>query len=454
VLVKELPIITVAVISYNNAKYTRKCIESVLAQDIEGIELIVLDDASTDNSDEVISEYLSDKRLTYIRNEENLGMVANSDKAYRSGSGKYFSILPSDDFYYPGHLSDAIAALEEHPECVLAYSPCFWVDDNDNILELARHPGHMPFSYFGGRNELADLLVYDNYISPPAAVMRRKEFVAAGLLDPQIKGAGDWDMWVRLAQDNTNFIYLNKPTVGYRVHTGQVSNAFYSSNDPLDDHLCIAEKVLTNLDEKLIQGKEERIWKQIDTRLTNHADTKDNISVSRAAYIKNELIRIQATNYRRQLVDAPLISFVITTFNQPALLQKSLLSIVSQKYTRWEVLLVNDAGENLESLAESIITVAKLKYFCHNVHTGSTEAIRSALTFATGQIVCYLEEGMQLSPDYLHMVVNKMKLSDEAYKYISDNDEDLLLCHRDSYDQLNYHSPVRMKAGMKTNTGT
>ena len=453
-LVKELPIITVAVISYNNAKYTRKCIESVLAQDVQGIELIVLDDASTDNSDEVISEYLSDERLTYIRNEENLGMVANSDKAYRSGSGKYFSILPSDDFYYPGHLSKAIEALEEHPECVLAYSPCFWVDDNDCILELARHPGHMPFSYFGGRNELADLLVYDNYISPPAAVMRRKEFVAAGLLDPQIKGAGDWDMWTRLAQENTNFIYLNKPTVGYRIHTGQVSNEFYSSNDPLDDHLRIVEKVLINSDERVIKGKEERIWNQIDVRLTNHADTKDNNSVSKAVQIKNELVRIQTANYRQQLIDTPLISFVITTFNQPALLQKSLVSIASQEYTHWELLLVNDAGENIESLAESIIPVTKLRYFCHNVHTGTAEAIRSALTFATGQVVCYLEEGMQLSPEYLQEVVKKMKLSDDAYKYISDNDEDLLLCHRDYYDQLNYHSPVRMKAVMKTDTGT
>jgi len=384
-------------------------------------------------------------------------MLANSDKAYRSGSGKYFSILPSDDFYYPNHLKEHINALEKHPECVLAYSPCYWVDERGSITSLAIHPGHPPFTYYGGRNEVADLLVYDNYISPPAAVIRRKEFVDAGLLDHEVKGAGDWDMWIRLAMNNPNFIYINRASVGYRIHTGQVSNRFYESSDPLDDHLRITEKVLTSSVSEHVLGREERIWRHIEGRVTAHAQYLNDEYTSRLGNIRNELVRMQSENYAIPLDDSPLVSVVIPAFSRPDLLQKTLLSLAQQRYKNWEALVVDDCGENVEDMVLSIIPESRLKYLRHDIHKGIDQARRSAIMFSEGQIICYLDEGICIEAGHLHAVVDVMKSNNDAYAYIDgvvdkegvlqgdDNSNKRvyqLLCHRSHYDQKLYESPV------------
>ena len=85
--------------SYNTAKFIGKTIESVQNQTYQNWEMIIVDDCSTDNTDEVVDGYLSDKRIKYIKNEKNSGAAVSRNRALREAKGKWITFLDSDDLW-------------------------------------------------------------------------------------------------------------------------------------------------------------------------------------------------------------------------------------------------------------------------------------------------------------------------------------------------------------------
>ena len=109
----ETPVaVSVVVMSYNNARFIGETIESVLSQQDVALELIIVDDCSSDDSLEVVRRYQSDPRLALEVNTENLGQTGNFNKCVRCGTGRYVVVLGSDDILYPGHLSALVEALD------------------------------------------------------------------------------------------------------------------------------------------------------------------------------------------------------------------------------------------------------------------------------------------------------------------------------------------------------
>ena len=95
--------------SYNTAKFIGKTIESVQNQTYQNWEMIIVDDCSTDNTDEVIDGYLSDQRIKYIKNEKNSGAAVSRNRALRETKGKWIAFLDSDDLWSPKKLEKQIS---------------------------------------------------------------------------------------------------------------------------------------------------------------------------------------------------------------------------------------------------------------------------------------------------------------------------------------------------------
>lgn len=100
--------------SYNTAKFISETIESVLAQTYTDWKLIIVDDCSTDNTDEVVKPYLSDSRIIYIKNEKNSGAAFSRNRALREAKGKWIAFLDSDDLWLPEKLEKQIAFMEKN----------------------------------------------------------------------------------------------------------------------------------------------------------------------------------------------------------------------------------------------------------------------------------------------------------------------------------------------------
>ena len=107
-------LVSIIMPSYNTAEFIAESIQSVLAQSYKDWELFIVDDCSTDNTDEVVKPYLSDERIKYLKNEKNSGAAVSRNRALRETKGKWIAFLDSDDLWMPDKLSKQIKFMEKH----------------------------------------------------------------------------------------------------------------------------------------------------------------------------------------------------------------------------------------------------------------------------------------------------------------------------------------------------
>ncbi len=445
-MVSQNPLVSVVIPTYNHEKYIEQTVSSVLSQEIDDIEIIVLDDCSPDSTTEALGALANDKRVKYIRHPFNLGLNKNNDLALQSGTGKYSVWLHGDDVLLPGHLISSIDALERHSECVLAYSPCRWIDENNQTISKPRHPGHLPTSYAGGRNEIAALLVYDNYITPSSAVFRREALNKVGALNPDISGP-DWDLFLRLAMHKMEFVFVNEESTAYRIHSGQDSNSFYASIEPLKTHIHVLNMVLNSDYKDSLCGFETLVSEHLLRRLGAY----DKQSVTPFAPALNSLIdSLKQLNIRKRRAktsrpidsgvplinseiqlapnaseesisrdvdqSSPLVSVILTTYNRPTMLHDAIKSVLGQDYKNFELIVVNDGGEEIGSIINEYNDNKQISYLSIGKNAGISAARNKALSIAQGEIITYLDDDDTYLSNHLSVITEK--LADHSVDFV------------------------------------
>ncbi|TJZ74041.1 glycosyltransferase [Chitiniphilus eburneus] len=415
--------VTVAVMSYNNARFIGQTVESVLAQSGVSLELIVFDDCSTDDSVAVLQQYANDPRFRLEINPQNLGMMGNYNRCLDAGSGRYVVVLGSDDVIYPDHLASLFAALELHPESALAYTQCNWIDDDGKLVRYAEHPGHCPHSYFGHRDEIVNLLSHDNYITPSAVMLRRDAYprfrLPGGTVHRPDLVAGDWELWTRIARQFPDFVFLHQPSVGYRVHGGQISQSFYGSEKPLAEHTEILELNLADpATRERMRAGAARIWGLYAQRASGYSEEVRAKYEARAAAIHQQLFG-PATAAAQQVSlpgpNAPLFTIIITTYNRPQMLLDALASVAAQTCRDFELVLVNDCGEPVEHLLQQCDF--PITYVRHDTNRGLSAGRNTALRLARGRHVCYLDDDDMMYPNHLEVLAAAIGQDPEVVYY-------------------------------------
>lgn len=131
------PLVTIGMPVYNEERFLSEALRSLLAQDFEDFEIVVVDNASRDATRRICSEFVArDTRIRYYRNPENLGAVVNFRRALELASGKYFMWAAGHDLWDPAYLSSCVAALEAEAQVVLAYSRIAVIDGMSNVVEV------------------------------------------------------------------------------------------------------------------------------------------------------------------------------------------------------------------------------------------------------------------------------------------------------------------------------
>jgi glycosyltransferase domain-containing protein len=128
-----MPKVTVAIPTYNRAHYLKEAIESVLNQTYTDYELLVVDNASTDNTEEVVKSF-NDKRIKYIKNETNIGMVNNWNKCIDLAKGEYLIIFHDDDIMKPELLEKEVEILDNNEDVILVGCNKEYIDSNGNLI--------------------------------------------------------------------------------------------------------------------------------------------------------------------------------------------------------------------------------------------------------------------------------------------------------------------------------
>jgi glycosyltransferase involved in cell wall biosynthesis len=211
----------------------KEAVDSVLAQDYEDLELIVVDDGSTDGTAEEISRYGG--RVKLFRHSESRGVSAARNKGILHSKGKYLAFLDSDDLWVKGKLKLQAAFLDENPHYPLCYTDEIWIRRGKRVNPRLRHS-----KYSGWIFEKCLPLCT---ISPSSAVMRRTLFSKVGLFDEALPVCEDYDFWLRVSVRFPIFFINRKLIVKRGGHPDQLSQRSWGN----DRYRVIAlEKLLSD----------------------------------------------------------------------------------------------------------------------------------------------------------------------------------------------------------------
>lgn len=200
------PKVSIITPSFNQAKFLRQTIESVLSQDYPNIEYIIIDGGSTDGSLEIIKAY--EEHLAYWESAPDHGQTDAINKGFAKAKGKYLAWLNSDDIYQPGAISEAVEFLEEHPDVGMVYGDCTFIDAKGRRIGL----------FPAAQTDYARLRRGYVHIPQQSSFFRRELWEKVGPLDPSFYFAMDYDLWVRLAEE-TSLVYLpGRIWASFRLH--------------------------------------------------------------------------------------------------------------------------------------------------------------------------------------------------------------------------------------------
>ncbi len=200
------PLISIITPSFNQAKFLRRTIESVLAQDIPNLEYIIMDGGSTDGSQEIIKAYAD--HLAHWESLPDQGQTDAINKGFARATGKYLAWLNSDDVYQPGAVREAVGYLEDHPEVGMVYGDCTFIDAQGR--EIGRFPA--------AQTDYQRLRRGYVHIPQQASFFRAALWKKVGPLDPSFYFAMDYDLWVRLAKE-APLVYLpGRRWASFRLH--------------------------------------------------------------------------------------------------------------------------------------------------------------------------------------------------------------------------------------------
>ena len=210
-------LITVILPTYNGAtrgegKYLKQAIESLLSQTYENFELIVVNDGSTDNTEEIIEQY-KDKRIIYLKHDTNRGPAATRNTGLKKATGEYVAFLDDDDCFYKDKLEEQINFMINKQTNVAICSGDIIDEDNKIIGETKK--------YF---KSIKAIDIYLNKVNIfPTTLMVSKNIINSTMnFKEYLKGPEDWDYAIRLALKH-NILYLPKKLFAYRLHKSNLT---------------------------------------------------------------------------------------------------------------------------------------------------------------------------------------------------------------------------------------
>ena len=210
-----MPKITAILPTWNRAEWLEKSIQSVLDQTFGDFELVVVDDASTDSTAEIIERYSG--KIRTIVFSENRGVSAARNAAISTSDSEWIAFLDSDDFWHPDKLQKQIAQTKMRPACPLHFTDEIWIRNGVRVNPKKKHQKKEGWIF---QPSLALCLM-----APSTVILRRELFEVHGLFDENLPVCEDYDLWLRLTAQHPVALLDEKLMTRHGGHADQLSRS-------------------------------------------------------------------------------------------------------------------------------------------------------------------------------------------------------------------------------------
>jgi len=230
---KENPLVSVAIITYNQKEYLKECIESILEQDYDNIEIVIADDCSTDGTQEMLKEYNEKYPNKFVLklSDKNQGITKNSNLAHFACSGKYIAWMGGDDLMLPGKIRKQVEYMEANPNCTICY----------HNLDVFQSETNETLHYFNNdknkhQGDIKNCIKYSTFNGACSNMIRAVKSPKYGF-NETLPIASDWLYWIDILSNGGTINYIDEVLGRYRRHDSNVTKLelFITQNEL--DHL-------------------------------------------------------------------------------------------------------------------------------------------------------------------------------------------------------------------------
>jgi glycosyltransferase involved in cell wall biosynthesis len=244
----DLPLVTVITPTYNRANYLIETIESVLSQDYNKIQYIVLDDGSTDNTIELLRKY---NQRIILETHTNIGETRTVNQGFKMAKGEFITVINSDDPILPGAINLLASALMHEPKALVAYPDWVEIDLNSQTIKEMKLPDYT----------INNMLTEFDVAMGPGTMFRRSVLKEYGYRDIKRKYTGDLEFWFRLASKGV-LLHVPEILATHRTHPNSASISDKSSL-MAEELLSIVQSILGNKELPIgLDHQKNKIWSQ------------------------------------------------------------------------------------------------------------------------------------------------------------------------------------------------
>lgn len=216
-------LVSVVVCTYNGERYLQQTLDSICRQSYEHIEIVIVDDGSTDSTLEIIETYQQrDKRIRlYI--QAHMGFAAARNRAFQEAKGEWIAIIDHDDLCYPERLEKQLLLSKTYPDADFIFSDTDYIDENNQVIDSQFSHVRLNGPYLERGKAGILLLRLGGFIDSESVFIRKGIARKYGLLDTKYLYAADYDFFVRLGFE-VNFCFTREKLSAWRVHSRQATH--------------------------------------------------------------------------------------------------------------------------------------------------------------------------------------------------------------------------------------
>jgi len=220
--IDKYPKVSIIGACYNQEKYIGEAIESILNQSFKDFELILVDDASSDNSVEVIEKYLKDSRIKFIKHDQNKGISRTFNEAYENARGEYIAFMPGDDVHLEDKLKIQVNYLDKHPNIGAVFGKMEVISSNNLKINSLNSIFNKTDLYSNRFEYLKEFFYRGNFLPAPTEMIRKEILDDVGLYNPSLHNLQDFDNHVKVLLKHEIYV-LDDILCYYRWHGNNTS---------------------------------------------------------------------------------------------------------------------------------------------------------------------------------------------------------------------------------------
>lgn len=226
-------LITVVIPTYNRALTIERAVKSVITQTYKNLEIIIVDDASTDNTCDILNKLEIENNIHIIKHEQNMGGSVARNTGIYAAKGEYIAFLDSDDEWLPNKLSEQMKIIRKDKEVGMVYTNYYLVDQDTNKIMSLYTNKHI--------NNVLYNLLFCNFIGSTSTILVKKDCMMKICgFDANLPSCQDWDIYIRIAH-LYKIVGIDEPLIKYYIHNNSITG---SQEKSLMGHEIVLNKIL------------------------------------------------------------------------------------------------------------------------------------------------------------------------------------------------------------------